>query len=47
METIRHAMWSVMSKPHNGGNQGTASKLHNSSRYGLTSNLSNRGNLSQ
>jgi len=33
METIKHAMWCVMSQPHNGGNQGAASKLRNYSRY--------------
>jgi len=47
METIKHAMWGVTSQPHNGGNQGTASKLRNSSKYGLTSHPSYHGNLSQ
>jgi hypothetical protein len=40
-------MWRVTAQLHNGGDQGTGSKLRNSSKYGLTSHPSNHGNLSQ
>jgi len=46
-ETNKLAMCGVTAQLHNGGDQGTASKLRNSSKYGLTSHPSNHGNLSQ